>query len=670
MAKANILVVEDETIIALDIQDALQGLGYDVCGLTASGEQAIQLATELKPDLALMDIHLSGEMDGTQAAGQIQSRLDIPVVYLTAHSNRATLERARLTQPFGYVLKPFKERELHMAIEIALYRHQMERLLQAREAEIRRRNRELATLNQVISASAASTTAEPMLETACRELAQALDLPHVAVSLLNEDKTASVVVAEYRTQNWPSALQRVTPAPEWAPTHPMSLNGTDAPAAPRMVLPMVIQGEVIGGLELSTAEPHDFSGEEIDLGWSVSRQVAGALARMRAEEKRRKLEQQYYQAQKMEALGRLTGGVAHEFNNLLTIMNGFTEFLQLELPPDSRLQELTTKIGQAGRRATNLVRQLLAFSRAQVIQPQVTDLNRIVTDMYDMLWRIIGEDITMTSVLAPNLWTVMVDPAQMELVIINLVINARDAMPYGGRLSLETANVVLEEDQIAARLDVQSGEHVMLSVSDTGMGMSEQVRARIFEPFFTTKQAGAGTGLGLSTVHGVVKQSGGDILCYSEEGVGTTFKIYLPRNQGAVRLCKGPRLTRALPVGGETLLVVEDDPGVRELAGQVLRQGGYTLLEAETASEALGVASGHAGPIHLLLTDLVLPGTNGKALAGQLARSRPEMKTLFMSGYSSEVIAHHGLLEPGAAFLVKPFGPSDLACKVRSILDA
>jgi two-component system cell cycle sensor histidine kinase/response regulator CckA len=243
-------------------------------------------------------------------------------------------------------------------------------------------------------------------------------------------------------------------------------------------------------------------------------------------------------------------------------------------------------------------------------------------------------------------------------------------MPYGGRLSLETANVVLEEDQIAARLDVQSGEHVMLSVSDTGMGMSEQVRARIFEPFFTTKQAGAGTGLGLSTVHGVVKQSGGDILCYSEEGVGTTFKIYLPRNQGAVRLCKGPRLTRALPVGGETLLVVEDDPGVRELAGQVLRQGGYTLLEAETASEALGVASGHAGPIHLLLTDLVLPGTNGKALAGQLARSRPEMKTLFMSGYSSEVIAHHGLLEPGAAFLVKPFGPSDLACKVRSILDA
>jgi two-component system cell cycle sensor histidine kinase/response regulator CckA len=668
MAKANILVVEDETLIALDIQDMLDGLGYDVCGLVTSGEQAIRKATEVGPDLALMDIGLSGQMDGTQAAEQIQSRLGIPVVYLTARADKATLERARLTQPSGYLLKPFGERELHMAIEVALYRHHMERRLQAREAEIRRRNRELATLNRVITASAASATAAPMFEIACRELAQALDLPHVAVSLLNEDRTASVVVAEYRTEGWPSALGRVTPAPGWA-FAPTSPDPAGARAAPGLVLPLLIHGEVIGGLELSTAEPHDFSAEEIDLGRSVSREVAGALARVWAEEKRRKLEQQYYQAQKMEALGRLTGGVAHEFNNLLTIMNGFTEFLQLELPPDSRLQELTTKIGQAGRRATNLVRQLLAFSRAQMIQPQATDLNRIVTDMYDMLWRIIGEDITMTSDLAPRLWTVMVDPAQMELAIINLVINARDAMPYGGRLSLETANLVLEEAQIAAGLDVQPGEHVMLSVSDTGTGMSQEVRARIFEPFFTTKGAGAGTGLGLSTVHGIVKQSGGDILCDSEEGVGTTFKIYLPRCQVGVRLTRSARPPRALPVGGETLLVVEDDDSVRDLACQVLCQGGYTLLEAGNASEALGVASGHTGPIHLLLTDLVLPGTNGKALAGQLARRRPEMKTLFMSGYSSEIIARRGLLEPGAAFLVKPFGPRELAYKVRSVLD-
>jgi two-component system cell cycle sensor histidine kinase/response regulator CckA len=659
MAKANILIVEDETLIALDIQDALHGLGYDVCGPATSGQKAIHKAIEMRPDLVLMDIHLSGEMDGTQAAGHIQSRLDIPVVYLTAHADKVTLQRARLTQPFGYVLKPFKEHELHMAIEIALYRHHMAKHLHAREAELCCRNRELATLNRVISASTNGTATGPMLETACRELAQALELPRVAVSLLNEDKTASELMAEYPTQARTSA------------PHPISApDRLDVQATPCLVLPMMIQSEVIGGLELSAAEPHNFSDREINLAWSVSCQVAAALARAQAEDKRRKLEQQYYQAQKMQALGRLTGGVAHEFNNLLTIMNGFTEFLQLELPPDSRLQELTTKIGQAGRRATNLVRQLLAFSRAQLIQPQVTDLNRIVTDMYDMLWRIIGEDILMTSKLASNLWTVMVDPAQIELAIINLVINARDAMPYGGRLSLETANTVFDEDRISARLDVEPGEYVLLSVSDTGVGMSPQVRAHIFEPFFTTKQAGSGTGLGLATVHGIIKQSGGDILCYSEENVGTTFKIYLPRCQAAVRPWKSVRTTGVLPAGVETLLVVEDDADVRDLAQRVLTKGGYTLLEAGNAGEALGLATGHPGPIHLLLTDLVLPGTNGKTLAQQLIRSRPEMKTLFMSGYSSEVIAHHGLLEPGAAFLVKPFGPCDLARKVRSVLDA
>jgi two-component system cell cycle sensor histidine kinase/response regulator CckA len=659
MAKANILIVEDEPLIALDIQDALHGLGYDVCGTASSGQQAIHKAAEMGPDLVLMDIHLDGEMDGTQAAAHIQSCLGIPVVYLTAHADKATLERTRLTQPFGYVLKPFEERELHMAIEIALYRHQLEKHLHDREDELRHSNRELATLNRVISASADGTATEPMLETACRELAQALELPHVAVTLLNEDKTASAVAAEYPSQRWPAV-----PQPIPAPGRP------DVQAVPRLVLPMIVQSEVIGGIQLSAAESHNFSDREINLAWSVSCQVAAALARAQAEEKRRKLEQQYYQAQKMQALGRLTGGVVHEFNNLLTIMNGFTEFLQLELPPDSRLQELTTKIGQAGRRATNLVRQLLAFSRAQVIQPQVTDLNRIVTDMYDMLWRIIGEDIVMTSSLSPHLWTVMVDPAQIELAVINLVINARDAMPYGGRLSLETANKVLGEDQITARLDVQPGEYVLLSVSDTGVGMSPQVRAHIFEPFFTTKQSGSGTGLGLATVHGIIKQSGGDILCYSEENVGTTFKIYLPRCEAPVRPWKSVRTTSALPAGVETLLVVEDDADVRDLAQRVLTKGGYTLLEAGNACEALGLATGHAGPIHLLLTDLVLPGTNGKDLAQQLVRSRPEMRTLFMSGYSSEVIAHHGLLEPGAAFLVKPFSPCDLACKVRSILDA
>ncbi len=383
----------------------------------------------------------------------------------------------------------------------------------------------------------------------------------------------------------------------------------------------------------------------------------------------RELEEQYRQAQKMQAIGQLTAGIAHDFNNLLTAINGFAELMQSQLSPDDPLQEFVEKILSPGRRAAGLVRQLLAFSRKQVIQPQILDLNYVVADMDRMLRHIIGEDIELETILAPELWPVKVDPAQIEQVIVNLAVNARDAMPNGGRLTVEANNVVLEEDYAAHHPEVEPGEHVLLAVSDTGVGMSHEVQAQIFEPFFTTKEVGKGTGLGLATVYGIVKQSGGHIGVHSEEGHGTTFKVYLPRAEEVARPVAPQQGMADTPAGDETILLVEDDDEVRDLARQVLQGLGYTLLEAAGGQEALRLAAGHPGPIHLLLADVVMPGMSGMALAEQLVGSRPDLKVLFMSGYIDEAIAHHGVLEPGIPFIQKPFSPIALARKVREVLD-
>jgi signal transduction histidine kinase len=426
----------------------------------------------------------------------------------------------------------------------------------------------------------------------------------------------------------------------------------------------------VGSLGLASLEPHRFSTEEINLTWSVADQLAGVLARVRLEENRRQLEEQYYQAQKMEAVGRLTAGVAHDFNNLLTAINGFAELIQAQLRPDDPVQEMAAAVLRSGQRAASLVRQLLAFSRKQIIQPQVLNLNTIVVELDKMLQRVIGEDIDLKIRLAPELWPVKVDPAQMEQVILNLVVNARDAMPTGGQLTIETANVVIDDNYVADHLDSQPGKYVLLTISDTGFGMSPEVKAHIFEPFFTTKERGHGTGLGLATVFGIVKQSGGNIWVYSEEGMGATFKIYLPAVEEKITrpsalLEAGPEL----PVGSETILLVEDDMGVRELLRRVLPKLGYTLLEAGSGQEALRLLADYPDPVHLLLTDVVMPGISGKTLAEEVSRARPDLKTLFMSGYTDEAIVQHGVSDAEVAYLQKPFSLMALAAKIRSVLD-
>jgi two-component system, cell cycle sensor histidine kinase and response regulator CckA len=384
---------------------------------------------------------------------------------------------------------------------------------------------------------------------------------------------------------------------------------------------------------------------------------------------RKKLEEQFRQAQKMEAVGRLSGGVAHDFNNLLGVIIGYSEILQEGLPVGHHLRHSADEILAAGRRAAGLTRQLLAFSRQQVLEARVLNLNSVVRDTETMLRRLIGEDIDLTSELDPNLGTTKADPGQLEQVIMNLAVNARDAMPQGGKLIIETGNTEMDELFVQRYpYPVQPGSYIRLTVSDTGTGMDAATRARIFEPFFTTKAKGQGTGLGLSMVYGVVKQSGGYIDVYSELGLGTTFKIYLPRVDEAVEPVNPAASLAKTLRGTETVLLVEDEAALRDLTSSVLQGCGYTVLEAKNGGEALDVSQHHEGAIDLLLTDVVMPGISGRVLADQLLQLRPQIKIVYMSGYTGQTVGAHGILDPGSMFLQKPFTREALAHKLREAL--
>lgn len=1110
MDKAQILVVEDESIVALDLQKKLMRLGYGVPALAASGREAIAQSARIRPDLVLMDIRLQGDMDGIEAAEHIRTHLNLPVIYLTAYADETTLQRAKISQPYGYLLKPLAERELQISIEVALYRHNLEQKLeqseqwlsavldsireaiiatdeegqikfmnpvaetltgwsqaeslgrdlsevfnlvvdqgsphgedptqqvignemvielrppvrlmtksgpgiyiedsfapirtgqgqiggtvlafrditdrrriedaltrshelytalsriQARfiqeadtgvrfeemlrvlleltksecgflgeviytadgqpylksqavsnvawkeqtfhafapqsldgmefhtlrtlfravltsgdpiianapaqapdqgcgtaghrhlqafmglpfhhgdqmigmvglvnrpggydqaladwlepvlstctsliiadrherhrrqaEEEIRHRNQELTLLNQVIAVSASSMEASEILKTTCQALGQALDIPAVTATLFNPDKTNVIVMAEYVVEGQPSILGRDIPIhnqplfqhlladstaliidnladePHLAPTH---LAGCWFDTGSLLMLPLLAHGEVLGSLNLESPELYRFSTTETNLAWSVAEQVASALARMRLDKEYRQLsaaieqtaesvvitdtngtivyvnpafeqitgysraevvgknprllksnkhptnfyqelwttissglvwqgrftnkkkdgtlfiedatitpvrdkrgqivnyvgvrrdvtreqqlEEQYQQAQKMEAVGLLAGGIAHDFNNILTVINGYTELVRSQLPSDSSLQEPMSTVLQSGKRAANLVRQLLAFSRKQIIQPRVLELNALVLELNKMLRRVISENIYIETNLAQNLWSIMADPHQAEQIILNLAVNAQDAMPHGGHLTLETANVTLTTEDVANYSEIEPGEYVLLTVQDTGLGMSKEVKAHIFEPFFTTKEVGQGTGLGLATVYGIVKQNKGHIWVNSEENQGTSFKVYLPR--AAITATSVPEVAPEILVRGtETILLVEDENPVREFIALVLREQGYTVIEAANGQEALQLAQEYSQEIHLLLTDMVMPGINGMVLAQRLLKNHPHLKTLIMSGYSTQLNAYHGTSSDNPPFIQKPFSREALLGKIR-----
>jgi two-component system, cell cycle sensor histidine kinase and response regulator CckA len=389
--------------------------------------------------------------------------------------------------------------------------------------------------------------------------------------------------------------------------------------------------------------------------------------RERAESRLEDAQEQLLQAQKMEAVGRLAGGVAHDFNNMLSVILSHTKLAMADLMPGHPLLEDLEQVNHAAERAAQITRQLLAYSRRQIMQPRTLDLNAVLRETEKMLRRLIGEDIDLNVVLAPGLWTVHLDPGQIQQVLMNLVVNARDAMPKGGRLTLETANVTLDPDYALDHPGIAAGRHVMLAVTDTGIGMDGETQSRIFDPFFTTKGGEHGTGLGLSTVYGIVKQSGGHVWVYSEIGMGSTFKVYFPESagSGARGAVKPPALRLT---GKETVLLVEDEDMVRRAVRAILSRGGYRILEAGSGNAALDLLRGHEGPVDLLITDVVMPELSGRELALRVAELRPNIKVLYMSGYTDDTIVRHGVLEANMAFIQKPATPDELLRKIREVL--
>ncbi len=462
---------------------------------------------------------------------------------------------------------------------------------------------------------------------------------------------------------------RSVPAGE-APTADERALLARAGAGSLLLVPLRYGDLRLGVLVLAAARPRAL-GESQPFAAAIGAQIAHTVALACSEEELRRTEEHLRQAQRMEAVGRLAGGIAHDFNNLLTVISGYGELLWDGLAQGDPRREAVDQVLLASRRAAGLTRQLLAFSRKQILQPRVLDLNAVVTDMDRLLRRLIGEDVDLRTCCAPGLGRISADPGQLEQVIMNLAVNARDAMPRGGCLTIETKDVELDAAYVATRPDVAPGPYVLLAVSDTGTGMDRATLAHAFEPFFTTKPAGQGTGLGLSTVFGIVKQSGGHVAAYSEPGRGSTLKVYLPRVVGEESSEQAaPAAASAGRAATETVLVVEDDEMVRALVVAVLSRLGYRVLEAPDGLAAERLALDPAARVDLLLTDVVLPRMSGKELRDRLAAARPGLRALYMSGYTDNAIVHHGVLDEGTPFLHKPFTGDALAARVRAVLDA
>jgi PAS domain S-box-containing protein len=622
-----VLRVGDDPASRYALTQALQKAGFRVRE-AASDRDALRLAAAERPDLVLLDANPAGDLDGMEVCRRLKAdpaTAATPVLLVSAATAHGE-DRARGLEEGadGFLVTPAEPAEVVAHVRALL------RLCRA-EAE---RDRLLERLR--------------------------LHVERMPLAYVAND-------ADIRVTDWNPAAEAVF---GFRREEALGRDCLD------LLVPPAARGqtdEVLRRLRAGDMEAHSVNenvtkdGRTILCEWfntpliDPSGRFVGVVSMAQDITERRRLEEQYTQAQKMEAVGRLAGGIAHDFNNALTVITGYGHVVLGELPADSPARPHVGEMVEAGERAAELVRRLLAFSRKSVLAPKVLDLNEVVRGLEGMLRRLLGEDIDLVARLQPGLGRVRADPGQLEQALFNLAANARDAMPRGGRLTVETADVPAGEGR---------GPQVLLAVTDTGCGMTAEVRARAFEPFFTTKEKGKGTGLGLAMVHGFVRQSGGQVEVCSEPGRGTTFKLYLPRAREEVAGRTPHPAPPAAPRGAETVLLVEDEESVRALVRQVLRGRGYAVLEAGDGARALRVAEIHLRPIHLLLTDVVMPGVGGRELAERLLALHPEARVLFTSGYTDDAVVRHGVLEEEVHFLHKPFSPADLAQKVREVLDA
>lgn len=628
-AGKRILNVDDNEAGRYAVSRILAAAGFEVME-AASGAEALRLAAEL-PDLILLDVNLP-DMSGFEVCRRIRAdarTASIPIIHLSATYIRSEYRAAGLDGGAdGYIVQPVEGRELVATVGAFLRLKETEKALRESEQWFR---------------TLADSTATAIF------IYQGETFVYV--------NRASEILSGYSREE----LLRMR---FYDLVHP---NFRDT--VRRRGLERQLGREVVGRYEFSIVRKDgterwiDFSAGRID--WQGKPAGLGTAFDIT---ERKQAEEALRQSQRLEALGRLAGGVAHDFNNLLSVINGYCDLLADRPDVTDSVRADLEQVRKAGRQAAALTQQLLAFGRRQILNPEVLNLNELLAEMHKMLQRLIGEDIRLEFVPAESLGNVRADRGQIEQVVMNLAINARDAMPRGGKLTIETRDVELDEEYVRRHAGAQAGPHVMLAVSDTGEGMNEATRERVFEPFFTTKARGKGTGLGLATVYGIVKQSGGSIWCYSEPGKGSTFKVYLPRVEAQVE-ARDPERAPATVRGSETLLIVEDDSAVRDLARRILEDAGYKVLAAAGGREGLRLLEGAPGEVSLLLTDVVMPEMSGRELFERSRAIRPGLKVLYMSGYTDNAIAHHGILEPGTDLISKPFSASELAYRVRRALD-
>ena len=623
----SILVVDDDAQMLRTIKDILRLRGYSAI-IAATGGQALEITREMKeaPAVALVDLQLP-DMDGIELIRRLREiAATTEVVILTGNASIDSAVRALREHSNDYLVKPVQPDNLVGTIERASERWQRRRaVLAMRESEERLR----------------------------------LIFDHVSDALFIADDSGRIIDAN------PAACALTSQSLETIQTLTMS-----------QVLP---ESSPLDAAEDSVTSSSDSSGITSRRNGHSDNRVLdvrsaafapGVLVyTVRDLTRQRKLEDQLVQAQKMEAVGQLAGGVAHDFNNLLTVIMSYSSMLLADMGANDATRGDIQEISDAAQRAAALTRQLLAFSRKQVLQIRAVNVNAVVVDVERMLRRLIGEDILLTTHLDPDLALINADPGQLEQVLINLAVNARDAMPGGGDLTITTDNAELSEEHRERHLGAAAGKYVMLAVTDTGSGMTKEVQQRLFEPFYTTKGVGKGTGLGLATVHGIVKQCGGDVYVYSEIGHGTTFKVYFPRLANADSIPTIPEHRAITPNGTETVLLAEDDEAIRTLGARVLGALGYNVLVARTGGEALRIVAEYKGKIDLIATDVVMPEMNGSQLVERVLEARPGIRVLFMSGYTDDEVMRRGVIDGQTAFLQKPFTPDLLAHRVREVLD-